>query len=71
MSSSIKTFQINGQTYKYKGLFTISFLLSYLGFKLNLIVIDYNGTILQKDIWPKTFLKPHDKVEILTIAGGG
>ena len=36
-----------------------------------LIVVDYNGVILQKEFWSKTTLKANDSLEILTIAGGG
>lgn len=43
----------------------------YLNFNTNLIVIDYNGSILQKEFWHKTNIKPNDNIEILTIAGGG
>ena len=66
-----KTAIINGKTYKYTGSFTILSLLEYLGFKTNLIVIDYNGTILQKEFWSHTALKQNDNLEILTVAGGG
>ena len=56
---------------KYEISFTISSLLLYLGFKTDLIVVDYNGTILQKEFWHNTQLKTNDNIEILTIAGGG
>jgi sulfur carrier protein len=46
-------------------------LLKYLGFKLDLIVIDYNGTILPREFWATTKLQNQDKIEILTVAGGG
>ena len=62
---------INGKSYKTKSTLTVFSLLLYLGFKLNLVVIDYNGTILPKEFWSKTFLREKDQIEILTIAGGG
>lgn len=62
---------INGERYKYTNSFTVFSLLKYLGFNKNLIVVDYNGTILQKEFWDKTYLKTHDSLEILTVAGGG
>lgn len=71
MHNSKKFVIINGETYKYFTTFTVLSLLKYLGFKKNLIVIDYNGTILQKEFWSNTFLCPNDKIEILTVAGGG
>jgi sulfur carrier protein len=45
--------------------------MNYLGFNKNVIVIDYNGTILEKKNWEKTVLKTGDSLEILSIAGGG
>ena len=62
---------INGNLYKADISLTIFSLLNYLGFKLDLVVIDYNGTILTKDRWSLTTLKNKDNLEILTIAGGG
>ena len=62
---------INGKAYKSKNTLTIFSLLLYLGFKLNLVVLDYNGTILPREVWSTTFLKEKDQLEILTIAGGG
>ena len=62
---------INGENYKYTASFTIFSLLEYLGFNVDLIVVDYNGMILQKEFWPNTKLKDNDSLEILTVAGGG
>lgn len=71
MSLVKQTLTINGKGYKYKTAFTIFSLLTYLGFKTDLIVIDYNGTILQKEFWAQTKLEGGDTLEILTVAGGG
>ena len=62
---------INGKNYSINSSLTIFSLLLYLGFKLNLVVIDYNGTILPREFWSSTFLEKNDRIEILTIAGGG
>ena len=68
MKSSVR---INGEIYKYVSSFTVLSLLQYLGFNTKLIVVDYNGTILQKEFWSQTYLENNDKIELLTIAGGG
>jgi sulfur carrier protein len=65
------TLTINGKKYQSSSHLTIFSLLLYLGFKLNLIVIDYNGTVLPREWWSKTILNDKDNIEILTIAGGG
>ena len=62
---------INGLNYLLKSKFTILELMDYLGFNKNVIVIDYNGTILEKKAWDQTILETKDSLEIVSIAGGG
>ena len=45
---------INGQSYEYLPPINMKDLLLYLGFNPKVIVIDYNGRVLQKDFWSKT-----------------
>ena len=66
-----KSLVINGEIYNFQVQFTVASLLVYLGFNLDLIVIDYNGTVLQKEFWKQTYLNANDTIEILTVAGGG
>ncbi len=66
-----KILKINGSKYLFDSKFTIFDLMKYLGFNKNVIVIDYNGLILEKTLWKKTFLCNGDSLEILSIAGGG
>ena len=63
--------KINGEAYTYSSSFTVFSLLQYLGFKIDLLVIDYNGTVLPKECWHSTWLKNNDTLEFLTVAGGG
>jgi thiamine biosynthesis protein ThiS len=62
---------LNGLTYISIMPITILDLLDYLGFNKAVIVIDYNGFILEKNAWDKTLIKNDDALEILSIAGGG
>jgi len=62
---------INGLNYLLKSKFTILELMDYLGFNKNVIVVDYNGTILEKKAWDQTILETKDSLEIVSIAGGG
>ncbi len=64
-------FKINGSTYIYTVPFSVSELVGYLGFNQRVIVVDYNGFILEKDLWSKTIIRNQDSLEILSIAGGG
>ena len=63
--------KLNGNLYLFNSIFTISDLLHYLGFNTNVLVVDYNGTVLEKILWSKTEVKTNDCIEILSIAGGG
>tara|TARA_B110000977_G_C10792189_1_gene382870 strand:+ start:354 stop:560 length:207 start_codon:yes stop_codon:yes gene_type:complete len=65
------SFKINGSKYFYNNPFSILELMNYLGFNQRVVVIDYNGFILEKSLWGKTFVKNNDLLEILSIAGGG
>jgi|TARA_B100001741_G_scaffold301135_1_gene289056 thiamine biosynthesis protein ThiS len=64
-------FKINGIPYLVLSKFTVLKLITYLGFNQNLIVIDYNGNLLEKNLWTLTYVKNGDSLEILSIAGGG
>ena len=66
-----KNVKINGYEYFFNSEFSILGLLDYLGFNKNVIVIDYNGTILEKRFWGENYLQNKDYLEILSIAGGG
>ena len=66
-----KNLKINGYDYCFITSVTILELLTYLGFNQRVIVIDYNGRILEKRLWSDTLLKNKDALEILSIAGGG
>ena len=71
MGSSEISLTINGESYICNEFFTIFSLLDYLGFNKDLVVLDCNGTILPKEFWTQTKVNNKDKIEILTVAGGG
>jgi|TARA_Y200000002_G_C22143786_1_gene440008 sulfur carrier protein len=62
---------INGLLYEYQPPMSTFDLLTYLGFNTDLILVDYNGTLLPKEQWEVLSLKEGDSLEILTLAGGG
>jgi thiamine biosynthesis protein ThiS len=66
-----KVLQKNGSKYVLNSVMTICQLMDYLGFNQNVIVIDYNGTILEKSLWQQTYINYKDCLKILSIAGGG
>nr|YP_010337938.1 thiamine biosynthesis protein S [Timspurckia oligopyrenoides]UNJ17523.1 thiamine biosynthesis protein S [Timspurckia oligopyrenoides] len=63
--------QLNGKSFScYRELPVVS-LLNYLDFDLDQIIIEYNSTILSRDELDSTTLQAGDRLEIITIVGGG
>jgi sulfur carrier protein len=46
-------------------------LLEQLGLNPRLIAVEYNGEILHRQFWQETQLQEGDRLEIVTIVGGG
>lgn len=46
-------------------------LLAQLGLNPRLIAVEYNGEILHRQYWETTQLQTGDRLEIVTIVGGG
>lgn len=42
-----------------------------IGLNLRLVAVEYNGEILTRSLWPDTTLQAGDRLEIVTIVGGG
>ena len=36
-----------------------------------LIIVDLNGTILNAELWSKTYVRPDDYLQFIQIVGGG
>lgn len=45
--------------------------LESLGLNPRLVAVEYNGEILHRQLWETTHLRPDDRLEIVTIVGGG
>jgi sulfur carrier protein len=45
--------------------------LTALGLNPRLVAVEYNGEILHRQLWETTYLHADDKLEIVTIVGGG
>ena len=50
---------------------TLDAVISQLGYQPQLIVIEFNGIILEPSKWSKQEVKTGDSLEIVTIVGGG
>ena len=69
--SNRKYFFLNGQKYSTKFEVTILQLLNYLNYDPSILVLEYNNLICNKNYWNNISIKDNDKIEIVTIVGGG
>lgn len=46
-------------------------LLEQMGMNPRLVAVEYNGEILHRQFWDSTQVKQGDRLEIVTIVGGG
>ena len=67
----IKIFFLNGQKYYIKQNITLFDLIYYFNYNDSLLVLEHNNLICNKKKWKETIIKDHDKIEIVTIVGGG
>ena len=64
-------FYFNGQQYSTTFSMTITDLINYFGYKSVLFVIEYNNYICNQSEWNKIQINENDKIELITIVGGG
>lgn len=67
----VKHFFINGQMYVTDQTLNLLDLLLYFNYNNYLLVLEYNNLIWDKRNWESTFIKDLDRIEIVTIVGGG
>ncbi|HBB32707.1 MAG TPA: thiamine biosynthesis protein ThiS [Cyanobacteria bacterium UBA8803] len=65
------TLQVNGQSRTCPAQTYLPQLLEHLGLNPRLVAVEYNGEILHRQFWSQTQIKEGDKLEIVTIVGGG
>jgi sulfur carrier protein len=69
--TKIKNFFLNGQLYYVEERITILDLIHYFNFNDSLLVLEYNNLICDKKHWKEIWIQKEDKIEIVTIVGGG
>ncbi|MEA5578803.1 sulfur carrier protein ThiS [Anabaena sp. UHCC 0451] len=70
MSDQI-TLQVNGETHNCLSQTPLPELLQQLGFNPRLVAVEYNGEILHRQFWSETKIANGDRLEVVTIVGGG
>lgn len=62
---------INGEQKNCPSNLLLPDLLNLFGFNPRLIALEYNGEILHRQYWSTTTIQELDRLEIVTIVGGG
>jgi sulfur carrier protein len=63
--------QVNGENRSCPAQTKLPELLEQLDLNPRLIAVEYNGEILHKQFWETTQMQEGDRLEIVTIVGGG
>ncbi len=63
--------QVNGEEKKCLSGNNLPQFLTEMGLNPRLIAVEYNGEILHRQYWENTILQTGDRLEIVTIVGGG
>ncbi len=63
--------QVNGEARICLPQTTLPQLLLQMGLNPRLLAVEYNGEILHRQFWDETEIKTNDRLEIVTIVGGG
>ena len=69
--TQITNFFLNGQQYFTNKSINLIDLVNYFRYDDSLLVLEYNNLICNKKKWKHIQIKNQDKIEIVTIAGGG
>jgi len=70
MSLNIK-FWLNGQKYRINEQIRLYDLIKYFRYSNTLLVLEHNKVIYNKNLWKEILVSDLDKIEIVTIVGGG
>lgn len=63
--------QVNGETRTCAAQSLLIEVLQQLEFNPRLIAVEYNGEILHRQFWSETQVQEGDRLEVVTIVGGG
>jgi sulfur carrier protein len=69
--SQTVTLQVNGEQHQCPAAVSLPAFLERLGLNPRLVAVEYNGEILHRQFWDNTTMQDGDRLEIVTIVGGG
>lgn len=65
------TLEVNGESRTCPPHTLLPDLLEQVGMNPRLVAVEYNGEILHRQFWSETEMQEGDRLEIVTIVGGG
>ncbi len=71
MRNQYLTIQINGEPFHCVNTMSLNNILTYLEVDMNISLVEYNNEIIEDNQLQQIFVKNNDKVEIITVVGGG
>jgi thiamine biosynthesis protein ThiS len=69
--SKFNYFFVNGHKFCTQQKVTILQVIKYFNYNTSLLVLEHNNLICSYKNWDKIFIQNNDKIEIVTIVGGG
>ena len=66
-----KKFFLNGEEFFSDKVINLLHIIEYFNYNSSLLVLEYNHFICPKENWQTIFINDKDKIEIVTIVGGG
>ena len=70
-ASNLIELQVNGESKTCASGTNLPDFLTEVGLNPKLVAVEYNGEILARSLWEQTQLQTGDRLEIVTIVGGG
>nr|AWT39006.1 hypothetical protein ycf40 [Eunotogramma sp.] len=64
-------FYLNGEEYYTFDSCSLLDLIYYFNYNKSLLVLEHNNFLCSKENWKDIFIKNNDRIEIVTIVGGG
>ena len=66
-----RTFFLNGKKFLIKKNITLKEIINYFDYSTSIYIVEYNNLICSKDKWEFIKITLNDKIEIISIVGGG
>ena len=71
MSDAMISIRLNGDAAQCPAGLSLQQVLEHLGYRPQLVVVEFNGEILPRARWTEQAVREADGLEVVTIVGGG